>query len=227
MYIAIGNFGNDSIALLQHLAEKGLAGQTTMVSIDTAWAAATWEARLRAGEIYAKKQGFQVVRLQSPLSFSEFVQDRNVFPNLKFQTCSPFLKGLPFNDFLDNDDPKAESCVVLAKRRLASRANIDLPETIEQSPHHGERKVWYPLYLHSQAERDALIERAGFAVLKHRSLECHPCIHSSFSDLAEMDAEAIAKTEQLEKAIGKSLFPARAYGGAEGIAKVCATVKYA
>ncbi len=224
MFIVIGNYGDETIAVMQWIKQQGLA-PVTVVSIDTGWAAPCWQTRVAAGEAFAKRCGFTPVRLQAKLNFADLVRERQHFPNQKYQWCPGFLKGLPLLQWLDDVDPSCEATIVLSKRRAASRAQANLPEYIAESEHHGQRRVWHPLYDIDNAARDALVTAAKFPLLHHRSLECDPCIHNSDADFLRMEPHSIAKIKSLETEVGEPMFVPANYAGAKGIVAVIEYIK--
>ena len=205
MNIIFGNFGNQTIALIQYAHEQAF-NDVYVISVDTGWAAETWQSRVEQGEALARQYGFKVVRLSSKASFADLVRDRQQFPSKKFQWCAGFLKGLPLLDWLDQHDSACEATIILGKRRADSRANAKLTEFIDESEHYGERRVWHPLYKYDDSEFAALIERAGFEVLEHRSLECDPCIHNTSSDFRRMSDSDIKRLRNLEVEVHKLMF---------------------
>jgi 3'-phosphoadenosine 5'-phosphosulfate sulfotransferase (PAPS reductase)/FAD synthetase len=205
MYIIVGNFGNQSIALIQWAIEQKLKS-IYVVSVETGWGSKKWQKRVGEAENYAKNHGFTVKRLQAQPTFSDLVHERRIFPSQKFQWCVTFLKGLPLNEWLDKIDPSCQTTILLGKRRLDSRANVDLPEFLEASEHFGQRKVWYPLVNCSDRKFINLIRRSGFSLLTHRSLECEPCIHSRGNDLSRLDPSNITKTKNLENELNVTMF---------------------
>lgn len=216
MNIILGNYGNDSIAVMQWAIDQNLSN-LYFVSVDTAWAAPSWLARVEQGTAYAKSKGVIPVRLHSAASFADSVRSRGEFPNKKFQWCPGLLKGLPINDWLDDVDPACEAVLHLGKRRLASRANRRLVATVEASEHYNDRPLCYPIIDLNEFERDDLIRKAGFDVLDHRSLECDPCIHSSWADLKRLDSTQINATAALEKETGKPMFAPDQFQQLKGI----------
>lgn len=136
------------------------------------------------------------------------------------QFCTIHLKGIPFLEWIDEQDPERKFVICVAKRRAESRDRANIPEYIEKSEYHGERKVWHPLYAQSNAERDALIERAGFKILPHRSRECSPCINANRRDLQMLPAEDIEKVHALETKLEQTMFRAKGKMGAIGIHEV-------
>lgn len=205
MYIVFGNYGNQTLALIQWLISAQLA-DVTVVSVDTGWADETWLKHVVQVENYARQQGFKVERLRAEPNFADLMRERGQFPSQKFQWCASFLKGLPFIEWLDKVDPRNETCILLGKRRLDSRANIDLPERISKSEHYGEREVWHPLFDCPDEKFIKLIAATGFSLLSHRSLECDPCVNSRDDDFLRLCATTVAKTEKLEHELGKNLF---------------------
>lgn len=220
MNIIISNYGDDSMALLQWAYEHQVLN-VTVISIDTGWAAESWAARVEEGEAWVRRLGFTPVRLHSAKTFAALVSDRQQFPSRKYQWCVSLLKALPIMDYLEQHDPHCTATILLAKRRSASRLYRDIPEYIEESDMHGERRVWHPLYLLTIAERDALIERAGFPVLHHRSLECDPCIHNTPDDFARLADADQQKLEALETAVGKPCFALQGDADHNHIRQLC------
>lgn len=192
-------YGDDSLALVQWAFEAGLSA--TVVYVDTGFAAESWQTRIEQGEQHAKTCGFKTVRIVSPITFGDAVMGRGEFPSSKFQWCSALLKGLPFVDWLESVDPGGHGVVLIAKRAVAALAHADLPEWIEPCQFHGDRTVWHPMLSLNDADRDALLERAGFKPLGHRSLECEPCVNSTDTDLArfnqnQKDKQRLVKLEE-------------------------------
>jgi len=209
-FALITNFGDESIALIQWLfekkVEKNLNPQNIhLIYVRTGWAAPEWEARVSAGIAWAKSLGFQTHELDPPASFENLMLQQGKFPSRKFQWCANFLKALPILDFLDDLDPQLNFIILLAKRREASRINFNLPEFILEEPKWGDRKVWHPLYLHTQEARDALITQTPLPILNHRSLECDPCVNSDAQDVCRMSPSTLEKTRHLEQKLGSKL----------------------
>lgn len=105
-------------------------------------------------------------------------------------------------------------------RRAESLRRRDTPAFVPISDAHGGRPLWSPLAEFSTTDRDALIERAGFEVLPHRSEECSPCIFSSRADLRRMPESRVAEIEEVERELGVVMFRPKAYAGATGIREI-------
>ncbi len=219
MNIIFGNYGDNTIALIQWAYEKALK-DVRVIHVNTHWAAQDWDNRVAAGRELSKRYGFEPIELQSPTTFTEMVKGRESFPSQKFQWCAGFLKGLAFITWADKHDPTGEALIVLGSRRADSRLREDLEEYKQSSEHFGDRRVWYPLYQHSNRERDELITRAGFTVLNHRSLECDPCIHSQVADFQRMSVVDVEKLRILESRIHQPMFHPIDLGGAQYIEQV-------
>lgn len=202
------NYGDESIALVQWLFESNIKTQftsITVVYIETGWQAEQWNERVHLGELHARKSGFEIARIQAPISLPNAVHSRGSFPSEKFQWCTSLLKGLPFNDWLDTFDLRGEAVIMIAKRKAATLAHDTLKEWIESCEFHQGRTVWHPLINIETEERDALLSRAGFTPLGHRSLECQPCIHSSSKEIAQMSENDRHKLKLLEEKVGVPL----------------------
>lgn len=203
------SYGNDSIAGIQWLHERGL--QATVAYCDTGWGALQWSARVERGEALARSYGFPTVRCVSK-GMPTLVRDRKGFPGNGMQFCTTELKIMPFLEWIDGFDPECKATVLIGKRRAESEARKDTPEFIESSEVHGGRKVWHPLYLHSDAERDTLLERAGFEVLPHRSRECHPCVNANRQTFLSLTPGEVERVSDLEVEIGKPMFRPKRFG---------------
>lgn len=219
MNIMSASYGNDSIALIQWAFENNLP-DGTVVFIDTGWAAPGWLDRVERCEAWVRSLGFTVVHLKAKVTFEELIRKKQGFPNQQFQWCSSFLKGLPFLTWIDEIDTSNQAVVLIGKRREESVERADTPEFIESSPYHGGRKLRHPLYLHCEPERDALILRAGFTPLPHRSKECSPCVNANKKDLRELSQFEIGRVKTLEADTGQTMFRTAKKGGAKGIEQV-------
>jgi 3'-phosphoadenosine 5'-phosphosulfate sulfotransferase (PAPS reductase)/FAD synthetase len=163
-----------------------------------------------------------VVHLKAATGFEDLMLQKKGFPNQRYQWCSAMLKGIPFLNWIDEADPDCSAIVMIGKRREESTERADTPEFVEQSEYHGDRRVWHPLYVHTESERDELLARAGFEPLPHRSKECSPCINSNKSDLRRLTEEDIQRVESLEARVGNTMFRPKRHGGAKGIRRVVA-----
>ena len=219
MHIIFGNYGNETIALMQWAAQHEL-NNVYVISVNTGWAAQRWKHRVHQGEQLAKRHGFTVERLTSKPDFARLMEQQQNFPSTKHQWCASFLKGLAFFDWLDTADPAGEALILLGKRRLSSSVSINLPEFIEESGHYGERKIWHPLYNCSDEAFAKLIFYSGLSYLPHRSLECEPCVNNTWTDFMRMPPNDVKKTASLEKTLQQVMFMPQSYGGAQGIEQV-------
>lgn len=219
MNIIFGNFGNDTVALMQWSVTQQLT-DLTMVSIDTGWAAPQWSERITQAKQWCMTHDVTWVRLTPKAQFVELMQTQKQFPSRKFQWCANFLKALPFLDWLDQTDidPDAEATILLGRRREHGRSSNALPEMVEENELFGARRVWHPLFAHTQTQRDQLIIEAGFEVLPHRSLECDPCVNSDLNDVLRLGESVIERTTRLEQALGKQLLDTALYQGESTLA---------
>ncbi|MFI4954950.1 MAG: phosphoadenosine phosphosulfate reductase [Gammaproteobacteria bacterium] len=204
-YIIIGNYGNDTLALIQWAVEHALVN-VTVVSVDTGWAAPSWAKHVLECEARVREQGYQVVRLVSTTSFTNLIKQRGYFPTPKFQWCANVLKGAPILLWLDQHDPSVSARVLLGHRRVSARSKQNLPEHISESDSFAGRDVYYPLATMSTVKRDKLLSHAGVVPLTHRSLECDPCINSDTFDLSLLNQDEIQRLNELEVAVGKMMF---------------------
>ncbi len=198
------HYGDDSIAMAQWAFEANLK-LVEVVTIDTGFAAENWLARQQLGEAHARACGFKTSTIVSPITFAEAVKGRGEFPSTKFQWCSALLKGLPFLDWLDTWDPHCQAIILIAKRKAAAKAHTTIPEWIDKCEFHNDRTVWHPISELETTERDALLARAGFEPLNHRTFECALCVNSTQSDLLRLGGVDIRKMEELEQIIESTL----------------------
>ncbi len=193
------NYGDDSIALIEYLRENRSAFDYHtfyVVYIDTGWAASSWPARVAAGVKFVKTCGFTAIQLSSRVSFSALVQERKDYPSRKFQWCAGFLKGLPLLEWLDKHDPGCEWTIAIPKRQSQFRKRI--PARIEECEYHGERSVIHPILKANDQDCQQWLQQAGFEPLRHRSLECEPCVNSTPAEFAKMSDVDLQKMKQLE-----------------------------
>lgn len=231
--VVLSNYGDDSIALIQWLYEADIKN-VKVVYVETGFAAIHWKNRVEKAEQYVKNCGFDAIQITAPITFQEASVGRGEFPCSKFQWCTGILKGLPFLDWLEKIDLYAEAIVLMPKRNKNNEqldlhnypdTNSTINEWITRSPHHNERTVWHPLFNTSIIERNALLHRAGFKVLKTRSLECHPCVNSVFQDIASLNEVDIQKVQALEVQLKLPFFKPDDFGGHENIRAVYAYAK--
>ncbi len=185
MNVISSSYGNDSIALIQWAYENRLF-DVTVVFCDTGWANKNWAKRVKRGEWFAKNCGFKTVIIKPKMQFEELMKFKKGFPNQRFQWCSGLLKGVPFLNWIDEIDKKRNGVVLVGKRREESKERANTPGYVNESEYHGARTLWHPLFMHTDNDRNALLKRAGFEVLPHRSMECSPCVNANASDFREL-----------------------------------------
>lgn len=195
------SYGNDSIALLQWLYEYGqkhpdYLGRIVVLYNDTGWGATWWPARVENGERLAAKMGFIPSRTEC-MGFEKMVMKHNSFPDNMRRFCTSDLKIIPTMNWLAKHDPEAKAELISGVRREESHERRNWPEYLENDAKNEGRPIWSPLVDVLEAERDALIQRAGWEVLPHRSRECR-CINANSTDLKTWSEEDIAQVEALE-----------------------------
>lgn len=218
-YVISSSYGNDSVALLQFAKERQLQN-VSVVYCDTGWAHPDWPKRVQQGEALAKSFGFKPYTIRGEFTFETMVRHKKCFPSNKMQFCTGFLKVIPFHDFMDEHDPLKQATVVIGKRRAESQRRANTPEFVPANAYYDGRTVWHPLYKHTDAERNALVERTGMEVLLHRSEECCPCVNANRAGLRATPKSQIDKVRKLEAETGRELFRARSHQGAWGIDEV-------
>lgn len=220
-YVISVSYGNDSVAMIQWARENRLDFfDTWVVYCDTGWAAPGWPRRVELGEQFARSLGFKTATLRS-LGMRELVRMRKGFPGNGLQFCTAHLKGVPYLMWLDDADPHLNAITLVGKRRAESTERSTTPEFVDASDYHGGRRLWHPLYAHDDAQRDALLARAGIEpmppglpleahdrlyVLPHRSLECNPCVNANRGDFLRLTPPEIARVRDLEVEVGKPMF---------------------
>lgn len=224
-YVIFASYGNDSIALIQWMHEAGHDNAYVAYS-DTGWAEPGWMQRVSAGEDLARSYGMEPIRLES-MGFVSLARLKSGFPRQGMQFCTTELKIVPAQRWLETADPAKDLTCCVGVRREESRARALWPEWTEESDKHGGRELWAPLVNVKTPERDALVKRAGFDVLPHRSLECFPCVNSNRADLRMLTPERVDEIEALEQSLGftgkgkpRTLFRPYRHGGAVGIREV-------
>jgi 3'-phosphoadenosine 5'-phosphosulfate sulfotransferase (PAPS reductase)/FAD synthetase len=222
MNVISSSAGNDSLEMIQWAIEQKLP-DVHVVFCDTGWSAPGWMVRVEKVHAYAKANGMQAHIVQS-LGMQELVRMKKGFPGNAQQFCTAHLKGVPFLEWIDEEDKDCTAIVMVGKRRAESEARKNTPEYIYDSEYHGGRTLWHPLYLHTDAERNALIERSGFEPLPHRSLECNPCVNANRQDFLRLTPGEIERVNDLEVEIGKPMFRPKRFS-ALGIYGVIAWAK--
>jgi 3'-phosphoadenosine 5'-phosphosulfate sulfotransferase (PAPS reductase)/FAD synthetase len=220
-HVISSSYGNDSLAMIQWAREAGLQ-DVVVLFVDTGWSETGWLDRVAECERWVSGIGFTPVNIKSPMSFPDLMRHKGGFPSQRYQWCSGMLKGVPFLEWIDEADPTCNAVVMIGKRREESQERADIDEHVHRSEYHGGRTLWHPLYMHDTAARDALILRAGFSVLPHRSKECSPCINANREDLRKIGEPEIARVEALEAEVGNVMFRSARHGGAHGIRRVIA-----
>lgn len=220
-YAISSSYGNDSVAMIQWAREQVLP-DVSVVFVDTGWSAPGWLDRVARMEAWVESVGYRAVHLRAAVGFEDLMVQKKGFPSQRYQWCSAMLKGVPFLNWIDEVDPDGRAAVMIGKRREESQERADTPEFIEASEYHGDRRVWHPLYLHTDAMRNELLARAGFDPLPHRSKECAPCVNANRGDLRLLTEEDISRVEALEATVGKTMFRPARHGGAKGIRRVVA-----
>lgn len=207
MYVISSSAGNDSVAMIQWAVENRLTdrGEVHVVFSDTGWAAPGWMQRVERIHAWAEGRGLRTHVIKS-IGMVELVKIKKGFPGNAQQFCTAHLKGVPFLEWVEQFDPLVLATVMVGKRRAESEKRKDTPEFIYDSEFHGGRTLWHPLYLHTDADRDALLARAGFEALPHRSLECNPCVNANRADFLRLTPGEIERVNDLEVEIGKPMF---------------------
>lgn len=204
MNVISSSAGNDSLAMIQFSIEREIP-DLHVVFCDTGWSAPGWMQRVEKIHAYAESHGIKTHIVKS-IGMIDLVRMKKGFPGNAQQFCTAHLKGIPFLQWIDEEDKEYKAVVMVGKRRAESEARKDTPEFIYDSDYHGGRTLWHPLYLHTDEQRNELIIKAGFEVLPHRSLECNPCVNANRKDFMRLTAGEIERVNDLEVEIGKPMF---------------------
>lgn len=227
-YIIFASGGNDSVALTRWAHESGLKNVAVVYS-NTGWAADFWPARMEKFSQWVASLGFQFVEIASE-GMLNLVDRKKAWPANSPKFCTYELKILPAQSWMDSVDPNAEAVCLVGVRREESAARADWPEHTADSANHGGRDLWAPLVRHLEADRDALLARAGWDVLPYRSKECFPCVNANRADLRMLSdyPERIQLIADKEAAMGpkRSMFRPHRFHNAVGIEQVVSWAKY-
>lgn len=220
-FVAFTSYGNDSIALIQLLHEYRLPQQrhVCLLFSDTGWTGDGWPERVESAEAWARSKGFDTHRTVS-VGFADLCRKRNSFPMYGRQFCTTELKIVPAQKWLQENDPDAKAICLNGVRRAESKRRASAPVFTPISDAHGGRPLWSPLAEFSNEDRDALIIRAGFTPLPHRSMECSPCIFANRGDLRSVSKAKQDEIQSLEDELGQTMFRPKGYAGAKGISEV-------
>lgn len=222
-YVIKASYGNDSIALIQWMADQGHGPRSWVLYNDTGWAHPDWAKRVERGEAIARGLGMQPARTHSP-GFISIARVKQSFPRSGMQFCTTMLKIEPSLAWLDANDPDGDLILVVGVRREESARRQAWPEWIDDSPIDGGRSLWAPLVRYTEAQRDVLLRRAGFEPIPHRSDECFPCVNSARADLRRLaDApDRIREIEDLEAELSVGKKPRRMFRRQSGIRETIA-----
>jgi len=223
-YIIRASYGNDSVALIQWAREEGLSDVVVLYS-DTGWSRASWAVRVDQMEAWVRSLGYVPARTES-IGMEALLKSKKMWPQRLMQFCTKELKIVPTIAWLEKNDPERRAIVLTGIRREESANRAAAPMFLINSVNDGGRCVIQPLATFTEADRDALLRRAGFEPLGHRSEECK-CINSGRADIVRWDADDIAEIRRIETALGFSskgkpctMFRPNKFMGATGIDEI-------
>jgi hypothetical protein len=204
MNIIIGNWGNETIALLSWCLKNQLQN-VYLLTVDTGWQSAIWKQRIEEGLHFATQNAIQVITLKPTLSFPEIIKHRGAFPTPSFLWCADTLKKTPILKWLTENDSRSEATILLPYVKATSQHQYLAYDEETAREHYDDREVIAPLLHTSKEECHELVTAAHFQWLTTKSQECAPCVKSSLKELKLNDKDEIAKLAALEKAVGKTL----------------------
>lgn len=204
-FVIFSSYGNDSVALVQWAYDEGLRGVVVVYS-NTGWAARWWGDRVGKMEAWVRSLGFRTAQTQS-IGFRALARQKKAFPTQQFQWCSYALKIAPAEKWLNENDPDRRAVCLVGVRRDEGQDRSNFPTFLLNSGSHGGRVMIAPMVEWNAEQRDAMLRKAGFDPLPHRSMECSPCINSNKKDFRAMEEEDIAKGEQAETELTEEYGP--------------------
>lgn len=210
--------GNDSVAMTQYMVETIPDLNAIAIYCNTGWASEEWPDRVEKFMNYCKMNKIDFIEIMSSKGgMEQMVVKKQMFPVAGSKWCTQQLKIIPFNHAMEIIDPNCETTICVGIRRAESATRRTFPEF---STDENGREKWAPIVCLNESERNELIERAGFDVLKSRSKECSPCIHANRTDLLTTSEYSIKRLEKLELSFGAYFFNPIDRMGAEGIREV-------
>jgi len=201
MFIVVGNWGNETICLLQWALKNKLAS-LTLLTVETGWSAASWNLRVGQGLKFAAQNGINIITLKPKLNFSELVEHRGEFPTPTFLWCADTLKKVPILTWLEANDFSYAATILLPYCQATSDRIFNHMQAAE---HYDDRKIQTPIMNFSIEQCKKLVAEAGFEWLSHRSLECAPCVNSTATELLHTDNNSLEKLSVLENKINRTL----------------------
>lgn len=226
MNIIFTSCGNDSVALLQWAFEQKLTDIIAAYS-DTKWASPEWATRVKEVKKWVERNSGKFITIDSE-GFPNLVRRKKAFPANGMGFCSYELKIKPAMEWLETFDPEKKAVCYTGVMRIESENRKDWPLVKLNSPNHGGRTLKSPLADMTLDERNALLKRAGFEILEHRSMECSPCINATIKDIQQVSQADLIKVVNLEIEMGvgersgnpKYMFRPHRMQGAKGFAQV-------
>ncbi len=222
-FVLRASYGNDSVALIQWARENALSDVVVLYS-DTGWARSTWAQRVEQMEEWVRSLGYTPDRTQS-VGMKALVEQKQMWPQRLMQFCTKELKILPTIEWLKHNDPECRAIILTGIRREESPNRAGAPAFLVNSANDGGRCVIQPLAAFTEADRNALIKRAGFEPLAHRSEECR-CINSGRADIRRWDEADLLAIEEIEagpsssKGKPRTMFRPNKFMGAVGIREI-------
>ena len=193
--IIIANYSIHSLALICW-AKQNLSDNFCVLSVDTGFAAASWNSYLAAVFDWLTRENINYFHLNSENTFQELVLARKQFPSQKFSWCAGFLKGITLLNKIDELDANGDATILLSHRKDMSSIS-QLLKNIDEEERYDYRPLAYPLLNHSYDDICDLTKELPFEPAKH-SLECQPCIHltqQQFKILTKQDIEKVTDLE--------------------------------
>jgi 3'-phosphoadenosine 5'-phosphosulfate sulfotransferase (PAPS reductase)/FAD synthetase len=195
--IVIANYSIHSIALIKW-AKENLDNDFCVLSVDTGFQADNWDDYLQNAFAWLDSENIKYHHLKAENNFSKLVTARKQFPSQKFSWCAGFLKGITLLNKIDEIDPDCEATILLAHRKDMSKASQLLKMNKDEEEKYDFRPTFYPLIDLSFDDIKSLTKDISFCQTTFRSLECQPCIHTTYSDVKKISVKDIQKVIELE-----------------------------
>jgi 3'-phosphoadenosine 5'-phosphosulfate sulfotransferase (PAPS reductase)/FAD synthetase len=234
-YVIFASYGNDSIATIQFMHERGYGSNVIVAYTDTGWAAKWWHERVAKAEAWAQSLRFRTARIDSE-GMESLVERKKAWPRGgggKYQFCTDALKKEPARIWLDKIDPCKDITCVVGIRREESDNRATFPMWTTASDDHGCRELYAPLVMHTELMRNELIAKTPMPVLPYRSKECSPCANATKQELRHISDSDSKKVFWLEQKMGvnskgndRVMFSPARHNGAIGILAVIEDAKH-
>lgn len=201
--IVIANYSIHSLSLICW-AKQNLEDNFYVLSVDTGFAANSWDNYLKDVFNWLNEENIKYFHLKSENTFQELVLARKQFPSQQFSWCAGFLKGITLLNKIDQLDPNGETNILLSHRKDLSKVS-QLLKNLDEEERYDYRALIYPLLDKRYDDILKLTECLPFKPVNH-SLECQPCIHMTKDEFTQISKQDIKKVTELENKTNSFMF---------------------